>query len=160
MPCFFLFLFFFTYIGVGRYWRLGGPETSSHMKSAQKNFTMPTFHSNHAHFGINKAGRQGVLGYRTSSKSSRAYRYFEAIFSWNFMLSHSQVCACADLCVDRLYLGLSGYQSVKWGGGGAMAPPCMPHSINCDMTSHKTANYCIPQNSSACCKSPDPLPQL
>ena len=41
-------------------------------------------------------------------------------------MTHNQTYACADLCVDRLYLGLSGpHQSVRW-LGGAMAPLAPP----------------------------------
>ena len=67
----------FIRIGVGRCCRLRGPGD----KIVAKILTMPTFRSNHVHFGINEAfvtSRQGVLGCRTSSKSSRAY--FEAVY--------------------------------------------------------------------------------
>ena len=75
-------------IGVGRCCRLGGPGDTIARKARakKKKLTTPTFRSNHAHLGINEAfvtRRQGVLGCKTSNKSSWAY--FEAIYPWIFM---------------------------------------------------------------------------
>ena len=70
----------------------GGPGDTIARKAHVNILTTPTFRSNHAHLGINEmfvTSRQGVLGCRMSSKSSRAY--FEGI---NEDDSWSGLCLC------------------------------------------------------------------
>ena len=97
----------FHSIGVGTYSRLRGPEIQSRAQCTRKFMTMPTFHSNHAHFCTSKAVRQRFLTHTTSCKSTRAYfvTLHEFLSDGSVrpgMLLLNYLCILADF-------GLSGY---------------------------------------------------
>ena len=114
-------------IGIGRCWRLGGPEKWS-IVCVWKFLTMPTFCSNHRRpflqqHGVCDRQARGSIDCRMSSKSSRAY--FEAIYSWRFMWwlmdRPMPILICVLTGCILVYLATS--QSDGWESHGPPAPP-------------------------------------
>ena len=122
------------FIGVGTCVRLEGPKDNI-TRSARAIFwphphsllTTPIFASTR----LCEKWVKRFPGCRTSSKSSRAY--YLAVYSWSFVSWLNQAC---EISVDRLYLGLSVKQSVRWLGGPwppPGPPPGPPYSYAYDI---------------------------